>query len=1307
MNELIHISSDWISALGWTFIHSLWQIALLTLVYALFMRVPGFRSAQMSYALGLVVLLAVVLISGATFYHYLPEDLSLGGEAEAGLRDTSDLYSSTDLSPIPPGAFSQMPDSPSGWTRLLRKIEPFLPIISFAWLLGIVLMALRFMGSCYVLHRLRRVGVSPVPIHWQTRMNALSSQLGISRKVVLSFSEIIQEPLTLGHFKPIILIPVAMLGQMSPDQVEALLLHELAHIRRYDFLVNLLQSWVEILFFFHPAIWWISAQIRDAREACCDDEAVAVCQDPLLYAQSLTQVSSFQVSPKNRLIMSIQGNPGRLTSRIYRILGHPQRQRPWGKSLTLLLLGVVAISVWAFRQPEIIPEKPSESTVLNRFFNEPIELEISATTSPTSSRLWLDQVKEYGYELKFEYSINGGLISNVSGYHKEAGKWDKVWTIDKKEGLEKLTITFDPSVEGKDSQGRFHLMYGEESFSYEKGEALRVFAPELNPQEEKSIINLPNEFEFRQDASAEPPNEEISHTPLLINKYQVPYERVDEMLEKIKPEDQSAFGYMDGDHAIQAYGLQFEKGVMAIETKPHIRLVLEPCGGDCFTDSVVVGMERLAPSYPAPSKTKIDTLGSIRVLDGKVLMGPVNASWKHEVYQRVYSSETISDVQLIQRRYGKLAHIAKIYETKAYRGISSSQSIKPLGDTYLAIVNGKRQMLSKGEVSSWHSLAEDVVSVKIIYPPFAEKNYGPEAKGGVVMVTSRNVKEKLMQESLTINKIEPLKFQSATPPKEEKKGRLKVNKQQRVVLDGKLLSKEEGAKTLANLDPAEIATVNVVGGEHAVALYGNEPGIREGVTVIQRKKAIQNEGKGKPIRVVLDGILLPRETGSTIVANLEPTEIESMSVIKGESAVAIYGDHPGMREGVVVIQTKRPIQKKEKNSFLFKGDSTKHVRIRRNSDTTKQPLIVVDGQLLPQSAEKGATNSFEFDVAPPDVSVRVRGDADTTKQPLFVLDGVPLSRKKGKKVLHKINPKDIKFISVLKGKSAIALYGDEGRDGVILITTKLKNKNAKDLVGVGEELKEDLTEKKLTELERKKLKEELASRNEVLIEKEAEQVQNVALIKQIQEILDHLKAERVKMERDWNQAGQMFDRHLKQYSDEAQAGNYAYVSDSLRRIRAELFELYDHTLRGAKQSTKNLDEKTTPELKELVRNLDKEGRTVISLYQKRMNQLRVGFLNSISQVRSERLNSLGIEDFIIAPNPHHDQVSIALKLTKSGNLTIKVLDLQGKIIHTVFEGLEEPGTKQWYWDSSNVSAGTYLVRIERAGHTLTKRIIKQ
>ena len=152
-----------------------------------------------------------------------------------------------------------------------------MPIISFAWLLGIALMALRFMGSCYVLHRLRRVGVSPVPAQWQTRMNTLSSQLGISRKVVLSFSEIIQEPLTLGHFKPIILIPVAMLGQMSPDQVEALLLHELAHIRRYDFLVNLLQSWVEILFFFHPAIWWISAQIRDAREACCDDEAVAVC----------------------------------------------------------------------------------------------------------------------------------------------------------------------------------------------------------------------------------------------------------------------------------------------------------------------------------------------------------------------------------------------------------------------------------------------------------------------------------------------------------------------------------------------------------------------------------------------------------------------------------------------------------------------------------------------------------------------------------------------------------------------------------------------------------------------------------------------------------------------------------------------------------------------------------------------------------------------------------------------------------------------------------------------------------------------
>ena len=749
--------------------------------------------------------------------------------------------------------------------------------------------------------------------------------------------------------------------------------------------------------------------------------------------------------------MSIQGNPGRLTSRIYRILGHPQRQRPWGKSLTLLLLGVVAISVWAFRQPEIIPEKPSESTVLNRFFNEPIELEISAKTSPTSSRFWLDQVKEYGYELKFEYSINEGLISKVSGYHKEEGKWDKVWTIDKKEGLEKLTITFDPSVEGKDSQGRFHLMYGEESFSYEKGEALRVFAPELNPQEEKSIINLPNEFEFRQDASAEPPNEEISHTPLLINKYQVPYERVNEMLEKIKPEDQSAFGYMDGDHAIQAYGLQFEKGVMAIETKPHIRLVLEPCAGDCFTDSVVVNIERLSMS----TTPKTESSDNILLLDGKIIEDTKSKNWHEILANQVYASEIIYNPQLIEQRYGKKARSAIVYETREYAGISSGQTKKQLGETYLAIVNGKRQILSKSEDPAWSTLTENVASIRTIYPPFAEKAYGPDAKGGVVIVTSRKIDEKekgqqQLEEELkrlhqsvkdkeegatrTIEKINPLEFQFATPP---------VNKkQQRVVLDGKLLSKEEGAKALANLDPGEIATVNIVGGEHAVALFGNEPGIREGVAVIQRKKSIQNEGKGKPVRVVLDGILLPRETGSTIVANLEPTEIESMSVIKGESAVAIYGDHPGMREGVVVIQTKRPIQKKEKNSFLFKGDSTKHVRIRRNSDTTKQPLIVVDGQLLPQSAEKGATNSFEFDVAPPDVSVRVRGNVDTTKQPLFVLDGVLLPRSEGKKTLHKINPKEIESINVLKGKSAFALYGEEGRYGVIVITTKSKKRRS-------------------------------------------------------------------------------------------------------------------------------------------------------------------------------------------------------------------------------------------------------------------------
>ena len=128
MNELIHISSDWISALGWTFIHSLWQIALLTLVYALFMRLPGFRSAQMSYALGLVVLLAVVLISGATFYHYLPEDLSLGLERlRCGTKGYLRPYIlPLTLSPIPTDAFSQNARLLLlGWTRLVAvKLNP-------------------------------------------------------------------------------------------------------------------------------------------------------------------------------------------------------------------------------------------------------------------------------------------------------------------------------------------------------------------------------------------------------------------------------------------------------------------------------------------------------------------------------------------------------------------------------------------------------------------------------------------------------------------------------------------------------------------------------------------------------------------------------------------------------------------------------------------------------------------------------------------------------------------------------------------------------------------------------------------------------------------------------------------------------------------------------------------------------------------------------------------------------------------------------------------------------------------------------
>src|SRR5262249_32191563 len=140
--------------------------------------------------------------------------------------------------------------------------------------------------------RLRRIGVAPLPPEWSDCFKELCNRLCVSRPVQFLQSSIVDVPMIIGWLKPVILMPAAALAGLPAEYVTALLAHELAHIRRFDYLINILQSITEAVLFYHPAVWWISDQIRAEREACCDDIAVAASGDVLIYARALSELET-------------------------------------------------------------------------------------------------------------------------------------------------------------------------------------------------------------------------------------------------------------------------------------------------------------------------------------------------------------------------------------------------------------------------------------------------------------------------------------------------------------------------------------------------------------------------------------------------------------------------------------------------------------------------------------------------------------------------------------------------------------------------------------------------------------------------------------------------------------------------------------------------------------------------------------------------------------------------------------------------------------------------------------------------------
>ena len=225
----------------------------------------------------------------------------------------------------------------------MSTLEPALPYVVLGWLVGVFGLSAWHLGGWAQLQRLRRRMVREIGRPLQQRLEELSVRLGVHRAVGLLESALIEVPTVVGWLRPVILLPASALTGLRPEQLEAILAHELAHVRRYDYLVNIVQTVVEILGFYHPAVWWVSRRIRIERENCCDDLAVHVCGSSLQYARALACMEEIRHSGRD-LAMAATG--GSLMARIARLLGRPavdDRRFAWLPGLVALLLVVGVI----------------------------------------------------------------------------------------------------------------------------------------------------------------------------------------------------------------------------------------------------------------------------------------------------------------------------------------------------------------------------------------------------------------------------------------------------------------------------------------------------------------------------------------------------------------------------------------------------------------------------------------------------------------------------------------------------------------------------------------------------------------------------------------------------------------------------------------------------------------------------------------------------------------------------------------------------------------------------------------------------
>lgn len=340
MNTIQQIlSSLIIQSFGWTIIHSLWIGGFIFILSWLLLYSVKNNKANTRYLISLSSLF-IFFIAVIFAFTYIYKNQSTQYELNLSVNENLKVISTNLLDVTKISTFTEK----FSFASIKNYINKNIPLLVLIWLLGLLFFFFRFMGNLAYTYLIRSKSTNCNNHDWDQWVNKIKKQAGIKKPISIKENSWISTPMLIGFFKPVILMPLGISNGLTLQQVEAILYHEIAHIYRSDYLINLLQTFIEVVFFYHPLVWWLSSNIRCERENSCDDFAIKHTTNVLDYAKALTKLQSIN-QQSSQIIMTFSNKKNHFMNRIRRIVDLPQMKNSFIEGIVSSVLFMTSIII--------------------------------------------------------------------------------------------------------------------------------------------------------------------------------------------------------------------------------------------------------------------------------------------------------------------------------------------------------------------------------------------------------------------------------------------------------------------------------------------------------------------------------------------------------------------------------------------------------------------------------------------------------------------------------------------------------------------------------------------------------------------------------------------------------------------------------------------------------------------------------------------------------------------------------------------------------------------------------------------------